>query len=549
MSYLKSVLNDDAKKEERYLKELVYLGSKLNINVTKYKKELRKFNKKSTKKVLKKQKSNNSQPIKKTSKKVSYKKYEIKNVYTKNNTIVVEYHNNIKSNYLRFFELNYNKTYKDVFNIKGHFKNAKPTKLRIKGIDKILIYQYKKDSLRITISNKKNLKTYYKINKNKIIISIPSIKITPVNKVKKLPPKKLSTKKSINKQFSIQNVYTKSNKIFIDFNKNISKKDIKFFEQHYKNLHKDVFNINGYFKDAKPTKLKIAGIDRITISQYKKNVLRIVASNRSNLKSTYHINKRQIIISFPNIRVSKESASKNISNINYSYPKQKKNKVVVIDAGHGGKDVGAVGPSKRYEKIVVLKVAKYLYNNLKHRGYKVYITRNNDRFIRVRNRTVLANKKHADIFISIHANAAHKSKVKKLHGIETFFLSPARSKRAMRVAAKENKSDMRKMNYSSKNTLLTILNQSKITSSNKLAIDVHQNMLFNLRKSYSDVVDGGVREGPFWVLVGAQMPSILVEIGYITHPKESQRLYTNSYQKKLAYGIANGIDSYFAKNP
>ena len=107
---------------------------------------------------------------------------------------------------------------------------------------------------------------------------------------------------------------------------------------------------------------------------------------------------------------------------------------------------------------------------------------------------------------------------------------------------------MRKMSYSSKNSLLTILNQSKITQSNKLAIDVQQNILYSVRSKYKGVVDGGVREGPFWVLVGAQMPSILVEVGYISHPVESQRLYSTKYQKLLANGIANGIDGYFSKN-
>ena len=117
------------------------------------------------------------------------------------------------------------------------------------------------------------------------------------------------------------------------------------------------------------------------------------------------------------------------------------------------------------------------------------------------------------------------------------------------MAAKENRSDLRKMNYSSKNSFLTVLNRSKITASQKLAIDVQKNILYNLRKSYKGVNDSGVREGPFWVLVGAQMPSILVEIGYISHPLESKRLYSTAYQKKMARGIANGVNAYFAKNP
>ena len=224
-------------------------------------------------------------------------------------------------------------------------------------------------------------------------------------------------------------------------------------------------------------------------------------------------------------------------------------KVIVLDAGHGGKDSGAVGKGKKYEKVVVFKVTKYLESLLKKRGYKVYLTRNNDRFIKVRNRTILANKKKADIFISIHANAAHKSKVNKMQGVETFFLSPARSERAKRVAALENKSDVRKMSGSTKQAFLESLNRPRITASHKLSIDIQKNMLFSVRKQYKDVVDSGVREGPFWVLVGAQMPSVLIELGYITHPKEGKRLYNTQYQKNLAKGIASGIDAYFAKNP
>ena len=376
--------------------------------------------------------------------------------------------------------------------------------------------------------------------------------------------KKTATKKSTLKnkisRYSIKQVTTDNNSIRIDFNRYVSKKDLKFFELRYKSINKDVFDIRGAFKDANPTKLKIKGIDKIRISQYKQNTLRISLSHNKNLDTYYIINRKSIIIKINNLSTltkkmaKKKTTKKKARLINtsskISYPSMHagKKRIVVIDAGHGGKDVGAVGPRKRYEKNSVLKVSKYLYQTLRLRGYKVYLTRTSDRFIKVRNRTKLSNKKKADIFISVHANASIKSRVKKARGIETFFLSPARSARAKRVAASENKSDMRKMSYSSKNSLLTILNQSKITQSNKLAIDVQQNILHQVRSKYRDVVDGGVREGPFWVLVGAQMPSILVEIGYISHPVESKRLYTTSYQKLLAKGIANGVDGYFSKN-
>ena len=222
----------------------------------------------------------------------------------------------------------------------------------------------------------------------------------------------------------------------------------------------------------------------------------------------------------------------------------------MLDAGHGGKDSGAIGRGKKmYEKYVVFDITKYLESYLKQKGYKVYLSRNSDRFIEVKNRTVLANEKNADIFVSIHANAAHKSKVNKMQGLETFFLSPARSERAKRVAALENKSDVRNMSGSTKLAFLESLNRPRITASHKLSIDIQKNMLYNARKIYKDVKDSGVREGPFWVLVGAQMPSVLVEVGYITHPIEGKRLFKKSYQKALALGIANGIDSYFAKNP
>ncbi len=106
------------------------------------------------------------------------------------------------------------------------------------------------------------------------------------------------------------------------------------------------------------------------------------------------------------------------------------------------------------------------------------------------------------------------------------------------------------MGWSSKSTFLTVLNQGKITASNKMAIDIQKNMLYSLRQKYGKktIRDGGVREGPFWVLVGAQMPSVLVEVGYISHPKEGKRIYTSQYQKLISKAIANGIDSYFLKN-
>ncbi|WP_100974373.1 N-acetylmuramoyl-L-alanine amidase [Helicobacter pylori] len=228
--------------------------------------------------------------------------------------------------------------------------------------------------------------------------------------------------------------------------------------------------------------------------------------------------------------------------------KRKKHKKIVLDAGHGGKDCGAMSANLVCEKDIVLEVVKFLHKELKKRGYSVLLTRDKDVYIDLVARTELANRKSADLFISVHANSIPKHSTSNAHGIETYFLSTARSERARKVAEQENKDDVNLMDYFSKSLLLNSLNTQRLIVSNKLAIDVQYGMLQSIRKNYPDVVDGGVREGPFWVLAGALMPSILIEIGYNSHAIESKRIQSKPYQKILAKGIADGIDSFFSKN-
>ncbi len=228
--------------------------------------------------------------------------------------------------------------------------------------------------------------------------------------------------------------------------------------------------------------------------------------------------------------------------------KRKKHKKIVLDAGHGGKDCGAMSANLVCEKDIVLEVVKFLHKELKKRGYSVLLTRDKDIYIDLVARTELANKKGADLFISVHANSIPKRSTSNAHGIETYFLSTARSERARKVAEQENKDNVNLMDYFSKSLLLNSLNTQRLIVSNKLAIDVQYGMLQSIRKNYPDVVDGGVREGPFWVLAGALMPSILIEIGYNSHAIESKRIQSKPYQKILAKGIADGIDSFFSKN-
>jgi N-acetylmuramoyl-L-alanine amidase len=224
----------------------------------------------------------------------------------------------------------------------------------------------------------------------------------------------------------------------------------------------------------------------------------------------------------------------------------KKDYTVVIDAGHGGHDSGAVGEGRYMEKVFVLQMAKQVEKQLKKEGYTVKMTRSDDRFIELKNRTKIANRHKADIFISIHANAApNQSKYASMYGVETFFLQMTRSERAKNIAAKENSVVLNANDFLSNDVILnSVLSGPKIELSHKLAIDVQTKIVKNARHQYSGVKDGGVRPAPFWVLVGAQMPSILVEVGYISNPAERARLFSPAYQKVVAKGISEGVDSY-----
>lgn len=396
----------------------------------------------------------------------------------------------------------------------------------------------------IRYGSKLNINTFnYQKELNRIDTS--SIVETPVTTKSYLTPPKDITQK----RYTIESVTQTSNSIIISFYNPINTNYIDFTERRDREFFYDEFDITGNFKDAGPTKLAMSGIDKITVYQVNNNKLRISLKNKTNLKTIYIVLRDKIVIKVLDNKAQPYTKPQEVQLIQNDLF-QPSTKTIVIDAGHGGKDAGAVGVGRLYEKNVVFSISKYLSSELRKSGFRVYLTRARDKFVELDERTKYANKKNADLFISIHANAVARSKAHKIEGVETFFLSPARSERAKRVAALENKGDMKQMGWSSKNSLLTILNRSKITASNKAAIDVQKNMLYLLRKKYGDntIKDGGVREGPFWVLVGAQMPSILVEVGYITHPEERKRLASKEYQQLVAEGIAKGVTSYFIKN-
>lgn len=219
--------------------------------------------------------------------------------------------------------------------------------------------------------------------------------------------------------------------------------------------------------------------------------------------------------------------------------------LVVIDAGHGGCDSGALCDNKQ-EKDLVLQITKKLKDEFRSEGYKVHLTRADDRFLTLGQRTRIADKKDAKVFISIHANAiSDKSRFDVVEGVETYFLQNSRDEKSQRIAARENASVLRGTDKLSQDVIIdAVLNGPKIIQSHKLAIDVQKNMMKNLNSEYDDVKDGGVRPAPFYVLVGASRPSILIEVGYLTNPKERERLFTSDYQEEIVEGIVEGVNRY-----
>lgn len=369
-----------------------------------------------------------------------------------------------------------------------------------------------------------------------------------------------------------------SNSIRLKFNRAPLSREVKEFNLNNKTTNRFVMDFNGLLM-GKTRSIKNYISDEIRIAQFNNQTLRVVFSDSNKLEYNISRDDNYIIITSNKKPINNNASVNNGTTVVIPAKKQtniqradnvkinsarannskvqtkqiistdkvkRSSKLIVLDAGHGGKDAGAIG-NGYYEKNIVLQVALKTGKILKDMGYQVAYTRSSDKFINLRDRTKMANDKAASLFISIHANAApNSSKAKSMSGIETFFLSPARSERSMNAAALENKSDIEEMNHFSKMTFLNFLNREKIILSNKLAIDIQANLLNSIKSKYQ-VVDGGVREAPFWVLVGALMPAVLVEVGYISHPSESKKIASDDYQSALARGIARGIEDYFAK--
>jgi len=216
---------------------------------------------------------------------------------------------------------------------------------------------------------------------------------------------------------------------------------------------------------------------------------------------------------------------------------------IVVDPGHGGHDPGAVGPSGIQEKDVVLAIGLRLRDLLKEElGLDVVMTRSSDVFIPLEERTAIANKVGADLFVSVHANAAPN---RTAAGIETYYLNLAKTDKVAQLAAKENGTSLEKVSVLQA-ILFDLMANYKLNDSAHLADEVQKALHKKIRTVHNDVKNLGVKQGPFYVLVGASMPSILVETAFLSNATEESRLKDPAYQNSAAEGIYEGVRNYIS---
>ena len=216
---------------------------------------------------------------------------------------------------------------------------------------------------------------------------------------------------------------------------------------------------------------------------------------------------------------------------------------IVVDPGHGGHDSGAVGPSGVQEKDVVLAIGLKLRELIRDElGLDVVMTRSSDVFIPLEERTAIANKVNADLFVSVHANAALN---RNAAGIETYYLNLAKTEKAAQLAAKENGTTLEKVSVLQA-ILFDLMANYKLNDSAHLASEVQKSLHKKAHGQYADIKNLGVKQGPFYVLVGATMPSILVETAFLSNAQEETRLRNPDYQEMTAEGIMEGIRIYIS---
>lgn len=214
---------------------------------------------------------------------------------------------------------------------------------------------------------------------------------------------------------------------------------------------------------------------------------------------------------------------------------------VVIDPGHGGHDHGSTGPGGLMEKELVLDVAQRLGKLIEERlGSEVIFTRNDDTFIALEDRTELANEKHADLFLSIHANS---SPYPSVSGVETYYLNFSSTRDALDIASRENAGSQKSIHELS-DLIQKITKHDKAEESREFASKMQTALYGAAARTNPSAKNRGVKKAPFVVLIGATMPSILAEIGFVSNPREETLLKRPEHRQKLAEALYRGLSRY-----
>jgi N-acetylmuramoyl-L-alanine amidase len=215
---------------------------------------------------------------------------------------------------------------------------------------------------------------------------------------------------------------------------------------------------------------------------------------------------------------------------------------IVIDPGHGGHDTGTIGPTGLMEKDLCLDIALRLGKIIQQRlpGADVIYTRQDDSFVPLENRTAIANQARADLFLSIHANSSRDHKAR---GVETYYLNFAGSEEAMEVASRENALSQSSI-HELQDLIKKIARNEKVEESRELATDIQDALAKRLQRVNRNVRNRGVRKAPFVVLIGANMPSVLSEIAFISNPADEQTLKKPEHRQRVAEGLYHGVENY-----
>ena len=538
--YLRSMTSHDEQMRYRALEGIVTTGKILRIDVVRYEKELRSS---APLKTAPSSSVPNNSPKPDTAKTASDDSAvvlsKLETIRWRDGRLLLGFDHKLQAHEVNYFKLfdKEEKRYRYIFDVDSKMEQASED-LHHSGVKRISLARFKPTKLRLVVENDTPLNLRFKREGKLLVINLGIPSTTPQTKEEPV---------SVTTRHHLEKVFWKEGRLVLQFDHDLPNESIDYskLEESSNKRYRYLFDFDDAMLD-KQHDLRHEKLKRVSLAQFDTKTLRLVVENDAKLNVDYKVSGNEVVIDLGTGIIGAP-----ISTQPEARP-QGFDKVIVLDPGHGGKDAGAVGHKRYREKVVVLQIANELAKILKQQGYKVYMTRTGDRFIKLQNRTKFANNKQADLFISIHANAVPKQNAKKADGIETYFLSndhKAGSERAKRVAKMENSKDLQDVNYYGQQDFINILNREKIKKSERLAYDLQRNMLAIMQKNYKRVTDGGVREGPFWILVGAQMPAVLVEVGFITHPTEAARLVSRTYQKRLAEGIANGINQYFIKNP